>query len=83
MILADEETEHVVIFRAEDFTVRHPLRERLDDALMQCRIHAAIAELDGPPDDVLGRYRVRLAGAGRLLLEPFAASTGPTQPAGQ
>lgn len=55
-ILADEETEHVVTFSLTAFTVRHPLRERLDDALMECQLHEHIAALSGPPVPP-GRYR--------------------------
>lgn len=55
-LLADREVEHVVQFDEDDFTVRHPLRERLGDALMDCELHHFIAELDGPPV-ALGRYR--------------------------
>lgn len=48
-ILDDRETEHLVTFSPTAFTVRHPLRERLDDALMECQLHEHIAGLDGPP----------------------------------
>jgi len=47
-LLADRETEHVVQFGEAGFTIRHPLRERLDDALMECDLHAWCAELPGP-----------------------------------
>lgn len=55
-ILEDRETEHVVTFSSSAFTVRHPLRERLDDALMECQLHEHIASLAGPPVEP-GRYR--------------------------
>ena len=55
-ILADRETEHIVQFDDTGFTVRHPLRERLDDALMRCDLHLHCASLPGPPD-APGRYR--------------------------
>ncbi|MHC3474662.1 DUF6085 family protein [Streptomyces sp. 7R007] len=55
-LLADRETEHVVQFDDDGFTVRHPLRERLDDALMRCDLHRHCASLPGPPA-ALGRYR--------------------------
>lgn len=58
-LLADKETEHVVGFDEDGFTIRHPLRERLDDAVMTCELHAYIAGLDGPPVRP-GRYRPRL-----------------------
>jgi hypothetical protein len=55
-ILEDHESEHVVEFGEWTFTVRHPLRERLDDELMRCELHQWIADLSGPPVQ-LGRYR--------------------------
>jgi hypothetical protein len=62
-LLDDPETEHIVQLDPDVFTVRHPLRERLDDALMSCGLHAHIAGLDGPPRQC-GRYRVRAGGDG-------------------
>lgn len=56
-ILADEETEHVVILRAHDFTLRHPLRERLDDALLNCDAHIQLSAAAGPPQPP-GTYRL-------------------------
>lgn len=55
-ILSDTETEHVVEFTMTGFTIRHPLRERLDDGLLRCELHRYLAALDGPPQ-VQGRYR--------------------------
>src|ERR1700689_2618814 len=55
-LLADTESEHIVVFRPAEFTVRHPLRERLDDALMDCDLHSDIAAMPGPPV-APGRYR--------------------------
>lgn len=60
-LLADRETEHVVKLSATDFTVRHPLHERLDDALMTCDLHAWIASRPGPPAKP-GTYRVAWGG---------------------
>ncbi len=60
-ILADHETEHIVQFGPGEFTVRHPLRERLDDALMDCQLHHDIAAMSGPPVKP-GRYRARRDG---------------------
>lgn len=61
-VLGDKETEHVVEFSEYDFTIRHPLRERLDDALMTCALHVHVALLDGPPVKP-GRYRARGSGS--------------------
>jgi hypothetical protein len=60
-ILGDNESEHIVEFYETTFTVRHPLRERLDDALMSCELHQWIADLAGPPVQ-LGRYRALPSG---------------------
>ena len=59
-ILADQESEHIVVFGETEFTVRHPLRERLDDALMDCELHKDIAAMAGPPVRP-GTYRARWA----------------------
>jgi uncharacterized protein DUF6085 len=56
-ILADAEADHVVVLGGAGFTVRHPLRERLDDLLMSCTLHEYLANLPGPPQPP-GRYRV-------------------------
>lgn len=56
-ILNDFEPHHIVMLGNEVFTVRHPLRERLDEEFMQCSLHAWIADLAGPPRRP-GRYRV-------------------------
>jgi len=59
-LLDDHETEHVVHLDETEtaFTIRHPLRERLDDdAIMTCTLHEYLASRDGPPA-APGRYRV-------------------------
>lgn len=55
-ILAVRESEHVVDFGGTGFTILHPLRERLDDALLHCELHAYCQDLDGPPVKP-GKYR--------------------------
>lgn len=55
-ILGEQETEHIVVFDDDGFTVKHPLRERLDDALLTCDLHRHCARLSGPPVRP-GRYR--------------------------
>lgn len=57
-LLQDSETEHVVQFGEAGFTIRHPLQERLDDALMECRLHQVLVGMAGPPV-TQGRYRAR------------------------
>ncbi len=56
-ILDDPETEHIVELGPEEFTVRHPLRERLRDELMRCDLHRSITAWAGPQHQV-GQYRV-------------------------
>lgn len=56
-LLADTETQHVVKFGPDGFTIRHPLIERIDDDLMRCDLHAYCESLTGPPV-VPGLYRV-------------------------
>jgi Family of unknown function (DUF6085) len=56
-LLEDPETEHIVQLGPTEFTIKHPLRERLDDALMSCELHAWLASRSGPPVKP-GRYRV-------------------------
>jgi hypothetical protein len=56
-ILHDQETQHIVELEPKTFTIRHPLKERLDDALMDCALHDYLTVLDGPPA-APGRYRV-------------------------
>jgi Family of unknown function (DUF6085) len=57
-LLEDRETEHIVEFDPRTFTIRHPLRERIDDALLTCDLHDYVSRLDGPPVQP-GRYRAR------------------------
>lgn len=47
-LLSDRETEHIVKFTDEGFTVQHPLRE-CRESLMSCDLHVRLAELDRPP----------------------------------
>lgn len=56
-LLENDETEHVVTIREDGFTVEHPLRERLDGALHECKLHQDLQGADGPPEEP-GRYRV-------------------------
>lgn len=47
-LLADRETEHIVKFTDDGFTVQHPLREHHEE-LMNCDLHVKLANLDTPP----------------------------------
>lgn len=57
-ILANQETEHIVLIGAGDFSLQHPLRERLNGELFNCALHEYLESLTGPPR-ARGRYRVR------------------------
>lgn len=78
VILTELETEHIVTLKQHDFSILHPLRERLGQELLRCDLHAHLAGLDGPPRQP-GRYRARKAVDGgwtwERLDEP-AAGTG-------
>ena len=55
-ILDERETEHIVTIRDDNFSILHPLRERLGSQLDDCAIHAYMMGLSGPPA-MPGRYR--------------------------
>lgn len=57
LILRDAETEHIVTLERSDFKIKHPLRERLGDELLDCQLHTMLVALDGPPAKP-GTYRV-------------------------
>ena len=69
VLLQDPEPGHLVEIKDDGFTVRHPLIERLDDAFMDCALHACLHALPGPPVP-LGRYRVARDGDGALCWDP-------------
>ncbi|MCI2958219.1 DUF6085 family protein [Agromyces atrinae] len=48
--------EHIARFTANDFTIQHPLAERLNGSLMDCEFHAMCAAQSGPPG--IGLYRI-------------------------
>lgn len=57
-LLQDREIEHIVQLEHDSFTIRHPLRERLDNAFLNCRVHEYIADHERAPFEA-GRYRVQ------------------------
>lgn len=57
-VLQDAQTDHLVDFSGAGFTIRHPLRERIDDALMDCELHLALMGMPGPPEGRPGKFRV-------------------------
>lgn len=72
-LLDDRESEHVVVIGESTFTVRHPLRERLNDDLAECDLHDWLASLPGPPR-LPGRYRASKQGGDQWL---FIAAGDP------
>lgn len=62
--------EHIARFTATDFTLQHPLTERLDGTLFDCPVHAVIANLMRPP--AIGDFTVTLVG-GELAWKAVAA----------
>jgi hypothetical protein len=57
-ILDNKETEHIVKFEDGDrFTVKHPLRERIEDDLMNCELCAYLEGLSFAPVEAPGTYR--------------------------
>lgn len=60
-LLRNVEIHHIVRF-SEDltFTVKHPLRERIDDALFDCNIHGVVVDLlDGGLIEPRGSWRMK------------------------
>jgi hypothetical protein len=56
-ILADPEAGHIVDITLDgQFTIRHPPHERLDDALLTCKLHQLLAG-ENTPFLKPGRYR--------------------------
>jgi len=45
-----------VLFTATGFTIKHPLRERINDSLLRCGLHSFLAAQDAHPQ-VQGCYR--------------------------
>lgn len=66
-ILSDGETGHIVTFRGEGFTIRHPLRERLGNDLVDCLFHRFCSGLPGAPNGRDATYRARPDGSGWIF----------------
>jgi len=56
-ILADAGTGHLVVLGEDTLTIRHPLCERLDDALVTCLLHGYLADGGWRPE-AAGRFHV-------------------------
>ena len=56
-LLAERETEHIVIFDEDDgFVIKHPLRERIEGNLFDCVLLGDLRSMGRPPAKP-GRYR--------------------------
>jgi hypothetical protein len=65
--------QHVIEFREDGWTIRHPLTCRLGD-LFACRVNrAAEVDVEGPPDAGLGRYVCDVDPAGSFHLRGLVA----------
>jgi len=62
LLLLDCETEHIVVFTDSGFTIRHPLRERLDDALLTCALQEYTSSFMAAAAVRPGKYRAVLKG---------------------
>lgn len=58
-ILSDPETEHIVELTNYDFSMQHPLRERLEGELFDCPLARLLRSSSRPPASP-GRYRARI-----------------------
>ena len=59
-LLSNPEIHHIVQFQDDSFTVKHPLRERIDDNLFDCSVYSVVVEAveDGRVNPT-GAWRVR------------------------
>lgn len=57
-ILVVNESEHIVVLADHDFSVLHPLRERLEQKLLRCPLTEWLRNYPAPPKPP-GRYRVK------------------------
>lgn len=60
-ILIEQEVGHIVEVQARDFSMQHPLAERLDGELFDCGLNRYLCNLTGAPVDP-GRWRVTGSG---------------------
>lgn len=75
-LLADSESEHVISVTEEDgFTVKHPLRERIDDGLFACRLLDEFLETYEGRPITMGHHRVTRDGSGWKLEKLAGASS--------
>lgn len=74
-ILSDRETDHIATLEEDTFSLKHPLRERVNDELLDCALYQHIKSLPGPPLPRLARpQRVDL---GAALMSDQGPGAGP------
>lgn len=57
-ILADTEIEHILVLEVASFSLRHPLRERLDSVLLTCEVGGYVGEFGREMSEGLGDWQV-------------------------
>lgn len=57
-LLNERETGHIVVIDRGSWSAKHPLRERLNDELLDCALAQFFDDIGAPPNIPLGRYRV-------------------------
>lgn len=52
---------HIIRFRKRDFAIQHPLSEREEGFLFECKLHQYLYSLPASPVEVVGDYADRIA----------------------
>jgi hypothetical protein len=64
LLCNEEATQHIVVFTKGDFSIKHPLRERLEDELFDCPLHRYLHSLPAAPGKAApGKYEAVHDGA--------------------
>ena len=69
-LLNDQEIHHTIVLEETGFILRHPLLERVDERLMNCKVHATIANMTEAPAPP-GAYRLHIDLEEGWLWEPL------------
>lgn len=78
VILADPETEHLVVVGEFGYTIQHPLRERVHGALFECSVHADVSDTVDMYVGKPGKYRVTWTEDRELKWEFLGDADAPT-----
>ena len=79
LLLDCTEHRHIVQLVEYDFSIQHPIRERLNGELFDCPLHRYLNSLTGPPRKP-GRYFVSEAGDGWTWYPSGAVVVSPEPP---